>query len=210
MKDLLLALPRLGRMLISLAADRDVPTAAKVVLAALAVYLVSPIDLIPDFIPFLGYLDDVILAAVVVDGVLNFIDRPLLLRYWPGTPESLERVAAVARRLARWVPTASRRASSEQQPSSLLTGEGRGGASMNPLYHDAIERRLAVPLHEGPDRSPRSPRRSAATCTRATPCTWARPTADPIPSSASWRASGGGRAPPSRSPWSAWARPGPR
>ena len=104
MKDLLLALPRLGRMLISLVADRDVPTAAKVVLAAMAVYLVSPIDLIPDFIPFLGYLDDVILAAVVVDGVLNFIDRPLVLRYWPGSADSLERIAAVARRLARWVP----------------------------------------------------------------------------------------------------------
>jgi uncharacterized membrane protein YkvA (DUF1232 family) len=104
-KDLLLALPRLGRMLVSLAADRDVPTAAKVVLAALAVYLASPIDLIPDFIPWLGYLDDVILAAVVVDGVLSFVDRPLLLRYWPGSPDSLERTAAVARRLARWVPS---------------------------------------------------------------------------------------------------------
>ena len=104
MKDLLLALPRLGRMLISLAGDRDVPTAAKVVLAAMAVYLVSPIDLIPDFIPWLGYLDDVILAAVVVDGVLSFVDRALVLRYWPGTPASLDRVAAVARRLARWVP----------------------------------------------------------------------------------------------------------
>jgi uncharacterized membrane protein YkvA (DUF1232 family) len=90
-KDLLLALPRLGRMLISLAGDRDVPTAAKVVLAAMAVYLVSPIDLIPDFIPFLGYLDDVI--------------RPLVLRYWPGSADSLERIAAVARRLARWVPS---------------------------------------------------------------------------------------------------------
>jgi uncharacterized membrane protein YkvA (DUF1232 family) len=103
-KDLLLALPRLARMLISLAADRDVPTAAKVVLAAMAVYLVSPIDLIPDFIPWLGYLDDVVLAAVVVDGVLNYVDRPLLLRYWPGSADSLDRIAAVARRLARWVP----------------------------------------------------------------------------------------------------------
>ena len=104
MKELLLALPRLGRMLISLAGDRDVPRAAKLVLAALAVYLVSPIDLVPDFIPFLGYLDDLLLAAVVVDGVLNFVDRPLVLRYWPGSADSLERVAAVARRLARWVP----------------------------------------------------------------------------------------------------------
>ena len=105
MKELLLALPRLGRMLISLAGDRDVPTAAKMVLAAVAVYLVSPIDIIPDFIPWLGYVDDLLMAAVVVDGVLNFIERPLVLRYWPGSPASLDRVAAVASRLARWVPT---------------------------------------------------------------------------------------------------------
>ena len=105
MKELLLALPRLARMLVSLAGDRDVPTAAKVVLAAVAVYLVSPIDLIPDFIPWVGYLDDLIMAAVVVDGVINFIERPLLLRYWPGSPASLDRIGAVASRLARWVPS---------------------------------------------------------------------------------------------------------
>ena len=104
MKELLLALPRLARMLVSLAGDRDVPTSAKVVLAAVAVYLVSPIDIIPDFIPWLGYVDDLLMAAVVVDGVLNFIERPLVLRYWPGSPASLDRVAAVSSRLARWVP----------------------------------------------------------------------------------------------------------
>lgn len=104
MKELLLAVPRLARMLVSLAGDRDVPTAAKVVLAALAVYLVSPFDLIPDFIPVVGYLDDLLLAAVVVDGVLSFVDRPLVLRCWPGSPASLDQIAAVARRLARWVP----------------------------------------------------------------------------------------------------------
>jgi uncharacterized membrane protein YkvA (DUF1232 family) len=103
-KELLLALPRLVRMLVSLAADRDVPRSAKIALAAVALYLASPVDIIPDFIPLVGYLDDLILAAVVVDGVLNFIDRPLVFRYWPGSADSLERVAAVARRLARWVP----------------------------------------------------------------------------------------------------------
>src|SRR5258706_14816042 len=96
MKELLLALPRLARMLVSLAGDRDVPTAAKVVLAAVAVYLVSPIDLIPDFIPWAGYLDDVILAAVVVDGVINFIARPLLPRYLPGSSACLDRHVAGA------------------------------------------------------------------------------------------------------------------
>ena len=104
MKDLLLLLPRLARMIASLLADRQVPTAAKVALVAVAVYLASPVDLIPDFIPFLGYLDDALLVAVVVDGLLNYLDRSLLLKYWPGGVASLDATAAVARRLARWVP----------------------------------------------------------------------------------------------------------
>jgi uncharacterized membrane protein YkvA (DUF1232 family) len=132
MKELLLALPRLARMLVGLGADREVPTAAKVVLAALAVYLVSPVDIIPDFIPWVGYLDDVLLAAVVVDGVISFIDRPILLRYWPGSPASLERVAAVARRLARWVPKRikARIFGGQRAPSAHLplspAGRGQG------------------------------------------------------------------------------------
>ena len=105
MKDLLLVLPRLARMVASLLRDRDVPLTAKVALGAVAVYLASPVDLIPDFIPFVGYLDDLVLAAVVVDGLLTCVDRPLLLRYWPGRPESLDVTAAVARRLAGWVPS---------------------------------------------------------------------------------------------------------
>jgi uncharacterized membrane protein YkvA (DUF1232 family) len=103
-KDLLRALPDLGRMLVRLVADPLLPRAAKVALAAALVYLASPIDLIPDFIPFLGYLDDVLLAALVVDGIVNWVDRGLLLKYWPGTPDSLERVARAARMLAAWVP----------------------------------------------------------------------------------------------------------
>ncbi len=104
MKDLLLALPRLALMIASLLADRAVPRGAKLALAAVAVYLASPVDLIPDFIPIVGYLDDVLVAAIVLDGVLNYLDRSLLLRYWPGSVASLDSAAAVARRLARWVP----------------------------------------------------------------------------------------------------------
>jgi uncharacterized membrane protein YkvA (DUF1232 family) len=105
LRDLALFLPRLGRMLASLMTDRGVPKAAKIVLAAVAVYLASPVDLIPDFIPVLGYLDDALLVAVVLDGLLNYLDRALLLKYWPGDAASLEALAAVARRLARWVPS---------------------------------------------------------------------------------------------------------
>jgi uncharacterized membrane protein YkvA (DUF1232 family) len=104
LKDLLLLLPRLGRMIASLLADREVPRGAKVALAAMAVYLASPVDLIPDFIPFVGLLDDVLVVAIVVDGLLNHVDRSFLVKYWPGDGASLDAVASVARRLSSWVP----------------------------------------------------------------------------------------------------------
>ena len=112
------------------ARDPRTPWYAKLLAAAVVACALSPIDLIPDFIPFLGYLDDVILAAVVVDGVLNFIDRPLVLRYWPGSADSLERIAAVARRLARWVPNRIKArifGSSPLSPRGRGQGEGVGG-----------------------------------------------------------------------------------
>jgi uncharacterized membrane protein YkvA (DUF1232 family) len=103
-KALLRALPDLVRLVTRLATDPVLPRAAKIALAAAAVYLLSPIDLIPDFIPFVGYLDDLLLAAVLLDGILNWVDRGLVLRYWPGTPEALDKLARGARLLAIWVP----------------------------------------------------------------------------------------------------------
>ena len=104
MKDLLLLLPRLAKMIAGLLLDRGVPRTVKVALAAVAVYLASPIDLIPDFIPWVGWLDDVVLAAIVVDGLMNYLDRELVRRYWPAGAGSLETCARVAARIAGWVP----------------------------------------------------------------------------------------------------------
>lgn len=104
MKALLRALPDLGRLIARLAVDPVLPRTAKVALAAAAVYLLSPLDLIPDFIPLVGYVDDVLLAAILVDGILSYVDRAVVLKYWPGSPESLDRVARAARTLAAWIP----------------------------------------------------------------------------------------------------------
>ena len=87
-----------------LVADPVLPRSVKLALAAALVYLLSPFDLLPDFLPFIGYLDDVAVAAVVVDGILNHVDRALVLRYWPASPDALEQVARVARVLAAWMP----------------------------------------------------------------------------------------------------------
>jgi uncharacterized membrane protein YkvA (DUF1232 family) len=103
-KGLLRALPDVVRLVTRLATDPVLPRAAKIALAAAAVYLMSPIDLIPDFVPLVGYIDDALIAAVVLDGVLNFVDRAVVLRYWPGSPQSLDRLARAAKLLAIWVP----------------------------------------------------------------------------------------------------------
>jgi len=104
MRALLRALPDIARMIMRLTGDPLLPKAAKIALAAAVLYLVSPVDLIPDFIPVLGALDDLLVAAIIVDGILNYVDRRLVLKYWPGSAESLERIARAAGMLAAWVP----------------------------------------------------------------------------------------------------------
>jgi uncharacterized membrane protein YkvA (DUF1232 family) len=103
-RALLRALPDVARLIGRLVGDPVLPRSAKIALGAAAVYLLSPVDLIPDFIPLVGYLDDVLLAAVVLDGVLNWVDRDLVLKYWPGSPQALDTLARTARLLSRWVP----------------------------------------------------------------------------------------------------------
>lgn len=104
MRELLRLLPNLARLVFGLTTDPKVPASTKVALAAAAAYLASPVDLLPDFIPFVGYLDDALLVALVLDGLLNHVDRALLLKHWPGDPATLENTAAVARRISSWVP----------------------------------------------------------------------------------------------------------
>jgi uncharacterized membrane protein YkvA (DUF1232 family) len=103
-KALLRALPDVVRLITRLVGDPVLPRAAKIALGAAAVYLLSPVDLIPDFIPLVGWVDDALLAAVLLDGILNWVDRGLVLKYWPGNPASLDTLARTARLLSIWVP----------------------------------------------------------------------------------------------------------
>jgi uncharacterized membrane protein YkvA (DUF1232 family) len=78
--------------------DRRVRRRDKLLLGLLAVYLASPIDLVPDFIPVAGQLDDAILMALVLRKVLRSTDEALLREHWPGPQRSLELLDARVRR----------------------------------------------------------------------------------------------------------------
>ena len=90
-------LPDTLRLLRRLAADRTAPRGVRIKLGLLLVYLASPIDLIPDFLPGLGYLDDVVITAAALRSVVRRAGPDLVRRHWPGTPDGL----AALRRLAR-------------------------------------------------------------------------------------------------------------
>ena len=101
MKDALRLLPDLLRLVRRLAADRTLPAGVRVRLVLLLGYLLLPIDLVPDFIPVIGYADDAVIVALVLRSVLKRAGPGALARHWPGTPAGLEiilRAAAPARR----------------------------------------------------------------------------------------------------------------
>ena len=82
-------LPDLLRLLRRLAADASVPRAARVRLWLLLGYLAIPIDLVPDFVPVLGYADDAIIVTLALRSVVRRAGAPVVRRHWPGTDDGL-------------------------------------------------------------------------------------------------------------------------
>ena len=96
LRDLLRLAPDIVRLLKRLAGDKTVPMGVRIWLGVLAVYLVSPIDLIPDFIPVLGYADDAIIAAIALRFITRRAGVEAIERHWPGTSEGLRAVLRLA------------------------------------------------------------------------------------------------------------------
>ena len=78
--------------------DREVPRRCKLALAGLVVYLASPIDLVPDFLPVIGVLDDAIVVVLTLRWIMRVAGPERVRRHWRGTPRGLELVLRVAYR----------------------------------------------------------------------------------------------------------------
>jgi uncharacterized membrane protein YkvA (DUF1232 family) len=73
--------PLYGRLLLELVRDARVPLKSKAVLGAAAAYIASPIDLIPDFIPFISRVDDAAVLVLAVDYFLETVPRELVMEH---------------------------------------------------------------------------------------------------------------------------------
>jgi uncharacterized membrane protein YkvA (DUF1232 family) len=96
LKEALRLAPDLVRLLRRLAADSTLPRGVRVRMVLLLGYLAMPIDLVPDFIPVVGYADDAIVVALALRSVVRAAGPEALTRHWPGTPEGLTAVRRLA------------------------------------------------------------------------------------------------------------------
>jgi uncharacterized membrane protein YkvA (DUF1232 family) len=100
-REALRLLPDLLRLLRRLAADPGLPRGVRVRITLLLVYLAIPIDLIPDFIPVLGYADDAIIVTAVLRSVVRRAGADAVRQHWPGSDDgfvALCRLAGIASR----------------------------------------------------------------------------------------------------------------
>jgi len=86
-RELLRVVPDVVRLLRALLRDGEVPLDARLVLVGLLAWIISPIDLIPEFIPGLGPLDDVIVAVVAMRYVRRRVGIEGIRARWPGTDD---------------------------------------------------------------------------------------------------------------------------
>jgi uncharacterized membrane protein YkvA (DUF1232 family) len=96
-RDLAAFIPDCVTTVRRLRADRRVPRRAKVVVVLAGLYVASPIDLIPEFLPIIGPLDDIVVVALALRYAGRRVPRDVLLAAWPGEPRLIERLLGPAR-----------------------------------------------------------------------------------------------------------------
>jgi uncharacterized membrane protein YkvA (DUF1232 family) len=94
--EALRAVPDVVRLTHRLARDPALPRSLRIWLWVLLGYLVLPIDLVPDFIPVIGYADDAVIVALVLRAVARHAGRDAVSQHWPGSDDGLRAVERLA------------------------------------------------------------------------------------------------------------------
>jgi uncharacterized membrane protein YkvA (DUF1232 family) len=97
-KDLATVLPACATTARRLRKDPRVPRRAKVAVAFAGLWVLSPIDLIPEFLPIIGPLDDVVVVALALRYAARRVPREVIFEAWPAEPRLLERLLPAASR----------------------------------------------------------------------------------------------------------------
>ena len=104
-----LLIPNVLKLFGRLMSDSRVPIRRKALLGAVIGYVVSPIDLIPDYLLGIGHLDDIVLVSMALDHLMRGVDEDVVIEHWDGSVDSLDLVRSVFAWAAEVVPSSFRR-----------------------------------------------------------------------------------------------------
>ncbi|HEX2241520.1 MAG TPA: DUF1232 domain-containing protein [Actinomycetota bacterium] len=104
LKEYVLLVPRLIRLVWRLMRDPRVPARSKAALVVLAGYIVFPVDVIPDFIPGVGQLDELVLTAFALDQILNRVPYEVVAEHWEGEEDLLQVIREVLDLSTAFIP----------------------------------------------------------------------------------------------------------
>ena len=96
LKEAVLLVPNLAKLLYRLLRDKRVPRNRRLSMALVGAYVASPVDLVPDFVPVLGSIDDLLVLAFAIDYLLKVSPEELIEEHWEGTEDGLELVRGIA------------------------------------------------------------------------------------------------------------------
>lgn len=104
LRSFLMFLPNMVILLGRLLKDARVPAAEKALFAAAIVYVISPLDFIPDVFPFIGQVDDLYVVALVLLRLVNRSDQTVVRELWPGGGDIVGLAESIANIAPRFLP----------------------------------------------------------------------------------------------------------
>lgn len=104
MREAIMFIPNLVKLMLALLRDRRVSSSDKAILAGTILYVIAPIDILPDIIPFIGLIDDSYLVAIALLRLLNRADRTVVMDHWSGDRDIKELVSSISRVAEYFLP----------------------------------------------------------------------------------------------------------
>lgn len=125
LRNLALFVPRFVKLIGRLVVDPEVPAFEKILLGSVILYIVSPLDIIPDSIPVLGQLDDLYLITLCLLRLLNRSGAPKLRQHWQGPEDIVQLLQTVSDYATRYLPEPVRDRIRTWVEAGGPTGRGR-------------------------------------------------------------------------------------
>ena len=119
-------LPNMVKLLAGLLKDARVPTAEKALFIAAIVYVISPLDFIPDFFPFIGQVDDIYVVALTLLRLVNRSDASVVREHWSGGGDIVALADSIAGIAPRFLPKRISRVLSSKVEMGSATGILKG------------------------------------------------------------------------------------